>query len=153
MTKRARQEQIAGILRQGPVRGQDELVRRLRAQRVRVSQATLSRDLRELGIARGPGGYALPGSASLAGPPVAPATEARRLLRELRETVRSVAPAASLVVIRTDPGHAHHLGVALDHSEWPEIVGTIAGDDTLFVATSDRSVAERLAHRIRTAIA
>ena len=153
MTKRSRQERIAEILRRGPVRGQEELAARLRGARVRVSQATLSRDLREMGVLRGPLGYSLPAEAAVRSPAAGAARGASRVLRELRETVRSVSPAAALVVIRTDPGHAHHLGAALDQSDWDEIVGTVAGDDTLFIATAETRSAERLAQRIRTAIA
>ena len=147
MTKRYRQGRLAEILNRGPVSGQGELLRRLRAARIRVSQATLSRDLRDMRVVRGPDGYALPSAASRA------ASVIEDLERTLRELVRFVAPAGSLVVVKTDAGHAHALGVAIDRSGWQDVVGTVAGDDTLFAATVDSARAGKLAQRIRMAVA
>jgi len=145
MTPRLRQEAIAALLDEGLVPSQRELMRRLRTRRVRVSQATLSRDLREMGVVRGPQGYARPESVHAATAP--PGQQAGRILRTF---VRSVAPAGPLAVIKTDPGHAHTLGVAIDSARWDEVVGTIAGDDTVFVATPNHSSAEAIVQRIRT---
>ena len=144
VTPRYRQERIAEILAGGPVESQDELARRLRAERIRVSQATLSRDLREMGVVRGPRGYVLAGFA-----PATPASAKDQAERLIREFVRSVAPAGSLAVVKTDPGHAHTLGVAIDQERWEEIAGTIAGDDTVFIASRSARGAARIVERIR----
>jgi len=146
MTPRLRQEAIAAILDEGLVSSQRELMRRLRSRQVRVSQATLSRDLREMGVMRGPQGYARP--ETVHGAPVPPpGQQAGRILRTF---VRSVAPAGTLAVVKTDPGHAHTLGVAIDGARWDEVVGTVAGDDTVFVATPSHASAEAIVQRIRT---
>ena len=144
MTPRLRQAAIAALLDAGLVTSQGELLRRLRSRRVRVSQATLSRDLREMGVVRGPQGYVRPGSGQAS--PAPPGTQAERIIRTF---VRSVAPAGSLAVVRTDPGHAHTLGVAIDGARWDEVVGTVAGDDTIFVAAAHRASAEAIVARIR----
>jgi transcriptional regulator of arginine metabolism len=144
VTPRLRQAAIAALIDEGHVTSQGELLRRLRSRRVRVSQATLSRDLREMGVVRGPHGYARPGSV-----PEAPAPPGPLADRLLRTFVKSVAPAGSLAVVKTDPGHAHTLGVAIDGARWDEVVGTVAGDDTIFIAASDRSSAEAIVARIR----
>ena len=146
--RRFRQERIARILGSGTISSQKELVRRLRGERIRVSQATLSRDLHELGVIRGPGGYSLPGDLR-----EAVASSRRQSEHILREFVRSVTAAGSLAVIKTEPGHAHTLGVAIDLARWDDVIGSIAGDDTVFVAAADRASAGRIVQRIRSLVA
>ncbi len=146
--RRFRQERIASLIGSGGISSQKELVRRLRGERIRVSQATLSRDLRELGVIRGPGGYALPGD-----PREAAESSQQQSKHILREFVRSVAAAGSLAVIKTEPGHAHTLGVAIDFARWDEVIGSIAGDDTVFVAAADHASADRIVQRIRSLVA
>lgn len=143
-----RQERIARILGSGKISSQKELVRRLRSDRIRVSQATLSRDLHELGVIRGPDGYRLPGDLREAA-----ASSRQHSDHILKEFVRSVAAAGSLAVIKTEPGHAHTLGVAIDLARWDEVIGSIAGDDTVFVAAADRASADRIVQRIRSLVA
>ena len=155
-TKAARQEQIAGILAQAQVRSQEELAALLAGRGVRVAQATLSRDLEEMGAVRlrGPGGvliYALPtgpgGPGSRPGGVAAQETGAAAqeteaifsgpLPRVAAELLVSAEASANLVVLRTPAGGAQLLASALDHAGWPAILGTVAGDDTVLVITRD----------------
>ena len=128
--KDRRQRAIAELIRGHRLASQDELAERLAAQGFTVTQATISRDLEQLGALKvrrdGRVSYALPGQLD---PAAAPG-----LTAVFRDWVRSIDVATNLVVIKTPPGSAHLVGVALDHSDLTEIVGTICGDDTLFVA-------------------
>jgi transcriptional regulator of arginine metabolism len=128
--KERRHRTIADLIRSNAVSSQDELADRLGSLGFAVTQATISRDLEQIGAVKvrraGQLRYALPEAARDAFSP--------RLATVFRDWVRSVEPAASLVVIRTPPGSAHLVGVALDGSDLPEIAGTICGDDTIFVA-------------------
>jgi transcriptional regulator of arginine metabolism len=150
VTKAARHAQIAALLGQKPVRSQEELAELLGARGVRVTQATLSRDLEEIGAVRlrGTDGvlvYALPGEpgpggvsgvpGSLAGGPFAPsaADPAARLARLAAELLISAEASANLVVLRTPAGAAQLLASAIDHADWPTVLGTVGGDDTVLV--------------------
>lgn len=141
-----RRAEILRIVDGGPVRSQDALQAKLARRGWRVAQPTLSRDLRELGLAKTPQGYARPGAAADA------ALQARdregELERALGEFLRSVTAAGSLVVLRTPPAGAHPLARALDEASLAEVVGTIAGDDTIFLATLSEEAARRLARRL-----
>lgn len=141
-----RQRAIADLLRSNALASQDELAERLSNAGFTVTQATVSRDLEHLGAVKirrgGTVAYALPdqiGAAGLGG---------RRLEAIIGEWARSIEPAGNLVVIRTPPGSAHLVGVALDQAELPEVAGTICGDDTLFVAVRDPAMAKALATRL-----
>jgi transcriptional regulator of arginine metabolism len=151
-TKAARHEQIAGILAQAQVRSQEELAALLAGRGVRVAQATLSRDLEEIGAVRlrGPGGtlvYALPngpgGPGSRPGGVGGQEAEGAEgaftgtLPRVAAELLVSAEASANLVVLRTPAGGAQLLASALDHAGWPAILGTVAGDDTVLVITRD----------------
>jgi len=131
------------------VRSQEELQRRLRRRGIAVAQPTLSRDLKTLGLAKTPAGYVTPS----AGVFVPAETRQGALGRAVGEFVLSVRAAASLVVVRTPPAGAHPFARALDEAELPDVVGTIAGDDTVFVATLGPSAALRLERRLRTPVA
>jgi len=170
LTKAARHAQIAAILTQhdAPVRSQEELAERLSERGVRVTQATLSRDLEELGAVRlrGPDGglvYALPGQpgpgglgglgglgAALAGGPFAPsaADPAARLTRVAAELLVTAEASANLVVLRTPAGAAQLLASAIDHADWPEVLGTVGGDDTVLVIARDPAGGEELARAL-----
>ena len=137
-----RRTQILDLLHEEPVETQDELRRRLARRGIRVTQATVSRDIEELGLVKTRLGYRLPESAGHA----APAQPTLQII--LKEFLRDALPVANLVVLKTRPGNAHSVAAALDADEWPEIVGTVAGDDTIFVAT----LAPRAALRVRTKI-
>ena len=116
-----------------------ELADRLEALGLGANQATLSRDLRDMGVVKGPSGYFLPGA-----PTLAVDTEAR-LRAALRQYLRGVTPAANQVVLRTPPGGAQPLALALDGAAPEKVVGTLAGDDTILVITPDASSARAVA--------
>jgi len=124
------------VLRGQAVRTQEELAAELAERGVEASQVTLSRDLRELGVVKAPDGYRE--SAVAASP------QEDQLPRALRDFAVSIAAAGSLVVLRTTAGAAGPLALALDRSGLERIVGTIAGDDTIFVATPSNRDATRL---------
>jgi transcriptional regulator of arginine metabolism len=130
MDKLYRRTQIRDLLRHEPVVTQDELRRRLARRGIHVTQATVSRDIEELGLVKTRVGYRLPDAAE----PVAPPQPTLPVV--LKEFMHDVCRAANLVVVKTHPGNAHSVAVALDAQQWPEIVGTVAGDDTIFVATA-----------------
>ena len=137
VTKAARQARVVALLAERPVASQTELGRLLADGGVPVTQATVSRDLEELGAVkvRTPAGmaYALPPE----GAPRAGTAEAvdARLARLLEELLISAEATASSVVLRTPPGGAHLLGSALDRAGLPEVAGTVAGDDTVLLVT------------------
>ena len=144
-----RRRAILAVVGEGGVRSQEDLQRRLRRRGFLVAQPTLSRDLKALGLAKTPTGYVVAPA-----PAFVPA-EARQstLDRAVAEHVLSVHAAASLVVVRTPPAGAHPLARALDEAALPDVVGTIAGDDTVFVATPGPSAALRLERRLRAPLA
>jgi len=125
-----RRTQILEILLGGRAATQTELRRKLAARGIHVTQATVSRDIEELGLVKTRDGYGVADGS-------APAASAQPgLAVVLKEFVRDVRQAANLVILRTHPGTAHTVGVALDAAAWPEVAGTVAGDDTIFVATA-----------------
>ena len=140
-----RRREILALVGRGGVRSQEELQRRLRRRGIAVAQPTLSRDLKTLGLAKTPTGYVT----SPAGAFVPAETRRSALDRAVGEFVLSVRAAASLVVIRTPPAGAHPLARALDEADLPEVVGTIAGDDTVFVAATGPATARLLERRLR----
>jgi transcriptional regulator of arginine metabolism len=126
---------IAEIIRGEAIASQEEVTARLKAEGFAVTQATVSRDLEQMGAVKAKRGgvlaYALPdqlGDSDWA---------AARLAAILAEWVHSIEAAGNLVVLRTPPGSAHLVGLALDQARLPEVAGTICGDDTLFVALRD----------------
>lgn len=144
---RVRRLQALGrIIRDRSPSRQGELVRLLGEEGFPVTQATISRDLEELGAFKtrrdGRTVYAL-------GQPESASDEAGRRLRSIvGEWVISAAPAGNLVVIKTPPGSAHLVGLALDQAKLPRLIGTICGDDTLFLALADPHSAETLCGQI-----
>jgi len=145
-----RREAIVALARAGTVRSQGEFQHLLRQRGIVVAQPTLSRDLRELGLAKTPRGYLAPQAAPAAFAPAA-AREAA-LQRTLRASVLSARPAGSLVVVKTPPAGAHPVARALDEAELAGVVGTIAGDDTVFVATPSEGAARALARRLTASL-
>jgi len=139
-TRAARHARIVGIIRARQVRSQTELVDLLAADGISVTQATLSRDLEELGAVKVRGGdgaaaYLIPEDGN---PVLRPAEQApTRLVRLLRELVTGVDASGNLVVLRTPPGAAQFLASAFDRSGLPDVVGTIAGDDTILVVARE----------------
>lgn len=143
--KERRQRAIAEIIRAGALSSQEELAERLSNLGFAVTQATISRDLEQIGAVKvrrsGQLRYALPGQVQNAPAP--------RLGAMLRDFVRSIDTAANLVVLKTPPGSAHLIGVVLDQSDLAEIVGTICGDDTIFIACGSAKIAAGLATSLR----
>jgi transcriptional regulator of arginine metabolism len=145
--KRARQQAIGDLVRSGRIRTQQELVTVLRERGYRVTQATVSRDITEMGLLKvsrdGSQVYALPSSEAA----VEQSGEQRlaSLLSDLPIDVRGSGP---LLVIRAVPGTAHAIAAALDRSSWQGVLGTIAGDDTVFVACADEAAAGRIRRRL-----
>jgi transcriptional regulator of arginine metabolism len=142
--KDQRQRAIADLIRSSALASQEELAERLSGLGFAVTQATVSRDLEQLGAVKvrraGQLSYVLPEQVRDSPP---------RLAMVFRDWVRSVEGASNMVVIKTPPGSAHLVGVALDQSDVEEIVGTICGDDTIFVAARSASDAESLAAKLR----
>jgi transcriptional regulator of arginine metabolism len=138
MSKTYRHGQILKIIRSKDVYTQDQLAQELRALGIVATQVTLSRDIRDLRLVKTHQGYR----------EMEP-QEAGPLLETLaREFLRDVRCAQNLVVLRTDPGHANSVAVALDHQEWPEVVGTIAGDDTILIVSLDLATAEIVRNKV-----
>lgn len=135
MNKSYRQGQILKLVRGKPIHTQEDLARALRAIGIPATQVTLSRDIRELGLVKTANGYAPAGEASGNSPDVESA---------VREFVQDIRVAQNLLVLRTPPGHANSVAVELDKADWPEIAGTVAGDDTLLVVTPDPKTAATL---------
>ena len=144
MSKAARQSLLLQVVRERMPRTQEEVAELMAARGVEVSQVTLSRDLRELGVVKSPEGYREPGAA--------PRPSEDALLRTLRDFVIAVEVAQNLVVLKTNPGGAAAVALGLDRSGWKEIVGTVAGDDTIFVAAGSPASAKRLAGRLTEAV-
>jgi len=139
MNKSFRQGQIRKLIRAKQVHTQEDLAVELRHVGIPATQVTLSRDIRELGLVKTASGYVEPGEAA----PVVRADVAAAV----RETVLDIKVAQNLLVLRTPPAHANAVASALDQAEWPEVTGTIAGDDTVLVVTPDAKTAQNL--RIR----
>ena len=138
MNKSYRQGQILQLIRHRRIHTQEELAGALKSAGIQATQVTLSRDIRELGLVKTSEGYRQI-TAQPAGPDVATV---------LREFLVDVRVAQHTVLLRTPPGNANALAVALDRAEWPEIVGTIAGDDTVLVVAPDHAVAEKLRRKL-----
>jgi transcriptional regulator of arginine metabolism len=148
MSKLARQKTILSLLDESPVSSQEELQKLLRRRGFDAGQATLSRDIRELGLVKSSGGYSLPGREL----PV-PETDLPPVSRLVREFVTSVRAAENLLVTKTSIGSAQPVAAALDGENWPEAMGTIAGDDTILIVCADKRAAGRLAGRIQGMLA
>ena len=142
MTKSYRHGQILNLIRSQPIRTQEELAHALDRVGIEVTQVTLSRDIRELGLVKGPQGYREPERVA------AQPEEISNLKRALEEFVRDVKTAQNLLIIKTAAGNAQPVAVALDREGWPEIIGTVAGDDTVFVATPDARQAVRAKEKL-----
>ncbi len=134
--KTLRQGQILKLVSSEAIESQDELRRRLRQEGFRVTQATLSRDLHKLSLVKTAEGYKQLPSAAEAG-------SASALARAAREFCRDIRPAQNLLVLKTPPGGAQPLAAALDSERWKEMLGTVAGDDTVLIVTA--SIRQRLA--------
>jgi transcriptional regulator of arginine metabolism len=142
MNKTLRQRAILDALKHGTFASQEDLQRAMRKRGFRVGQATLSRDIRDLNLSKTARGYAArhgDNGVGLALPPVS---------RLVREFVLDIRTAQNQLVMKTIVGSAQPVAAALDEAEWPEIVGTIAGDDTILIVCPDKEEARKLAVRI-----
>lgn len=147
--KHVRHNAIRELVASSGVSNQDELRRKLRRRGIEVTQATLSRDIHELRMFKGPAGYSLPngnGQGAAEEEDDAPPSVA-----EVMESFGLRARRAmNQVILRTVMGGAQPVAAALDHEEWPEVVGTIAGDDTVLVICQDAKHATEVEDRLRT---
>ena len=132
MMKSFRHGQILKLIRSRGIFTQDELARALKETGIDATQVTLSRDIRELGLVKTTDGYR---ELERETPNLQFATLAAEFLQDVRQ-------AQNQIIMRTAPGHASSVAVALDDEEWPEVVGTIAGDDTILVVCPDQTTAK-----------
>lgn len=142
-----RQKAIAELIRSESVASQEEVTDRLAAQGFGVTQATVSRDLDQIGAVKVKRGgvlsYALPEQMAESD------WSASRLERILTEWVQSLEVAGNMVILKTPPGSAHLVGVAIDHAKLDEVAGTVSGDDTLFVVLRDGVVPDAMLNQFR----
>lgn len=138
MNKSFRQGQIIRVIRRKEIFTQEELARELSLLGIQTTQVTLSRDIREMNLVKTADGYR-PMPQERGGP---------ELSNVANEYLLDIRVAQNLVVLRTSPGNASPLAVAIDKEESEEVVGTLAGDDTVLVITTDKSVAERFRDRL-----
>jgi transcriptional regulator of arginine metabolism len=135
----ARRSLLAKIIREQAVGRQSELVDLLRKRGHPATQSSVSRDLRELGVAKRGDRYVLAEGAAAA----------KRDFSTLRQFVGArLTAGANLTVLKTTTGAAQSVAVAIDLAQWPEVVGTISGDDTIFIATADARQQRKLADRL-----
>jgi transcriptional regulator of arginine metabolism len=128
--KTFRQGQILKLVAGQAIESQDELRLRLRHAGLRVTQATLSRDLRELNLVKTPDGYKPLAAED------APGATISALSKALRQFCRDIHPAQNLLVLKTPPGGAQPLAAAIDSERWKAVLGTVAGDDTVLIVTA-----------------
>ncbi len=141
---------IRDVLAQTSVTSQDELRRKLRRRGIHVTQATLSRDIHELQLFKGPHGYSLPSVNGVAATTDEDEDDQAPSLKEMLDSFGlRVKQAMNQVVLNTALGGAQPVAAALDREEWPEIAGTIAGDDTVLIVCIDMRQAADVASRLR----
>ena len=142
ISKKARQGRILEIVRKRPVRSQEELSSLLKHEGAAATQSTLSRDIRELGLIKARGSYQPPGDVA-----AMPSNDAVR--RAFEQFVIQSGVSGNIVMIKTSPGNAHSIGAVLDAAHWPEVMGTVAGDDTVFVLLRHGRWGKKVMERIR----
>lgn len=143
--KQLRQQQIREILRRNEIHSQEQLQDLLSAESIPITQATLSRDLRDIGAVRGPRGYVIQANRSGA------ALDTKGLERALRGVVHDIQRGGTLVILRTEPAHAQAVAREIDRAQLPQVMGTIAGDDTVFAATGSSGEARDIYRLLRKA--
>ena len=146
-SKAKRQRQLLTIIREEAVGTQNELAKRLKARGTRCTQVSISRDIRELGLVKLGGRYVAPSSQAVS-------SDFGDLSKNVSAFIQSITPVGgNLVVVKTLPGTAHSVGVLLDNLNWSELAGTVAGDDTIFVAVlGGQAGSKALARRLRALI-
>jgi transcriptional regulator of arginine metabolism len=141
--QQARRDAIRELLASGHVVTQKSLVDELEARGLSVTQSSVSRDLRDIGAVKTALGYALPAGENVG----------EMELRSVADLLRTVTPAgANLLVVKTAIGAAQRVALAFDRSDWPEIVGNIGGDDTVFVATASAGAQKQLIAKIERSL-
>jgi len=140
--KRLRHRAILELIRAGEITSQEELMRGLKARDIAVSQSTLSRDIQELRLAKSAGVYTVVDSE-----PAKPSDESLR--RIIREFLVDIAVAQNIVVVKTGSGNASTVSQALDEAGWPESIGSIAGENTVFIAVRSPREGRKLERRLR----
>ncbi len=138
MTKTYRQGQILKLIRARKISTQEELAEELRGLGIAATQVTLSRDIRDMRLVKTREGYK----------EMAPDEAGIEFSLLAAEFLQDVLRAQNLVVLKTSPGHANSVAVALDREQWPEVIGTIAGDDTILVVAPDNPTAEAVQERL-----
>src|SRR5271169_1994452 len=146
MSKLTRHAAIRELVAESEIASQDELRRALYRLGHRVTQATLSRDIHELGLVKTAEGYKVPQGEEAE-------IHLPSIERLIQEFVYDVKTAQNLVVVKTSPGSAQPVSAAMDAEEWDEVVGTIGGDDTILAIASNAKLAARLSQRIRSYLA
>jgi transcriptional regulator of arginine metabolism len=147
MNKALRQRAILELVQEGPVASQEDFQRLLKKQGFPVGQATLSRDIRELGLVKTAEGYEI-AQGENSSDPALPSVS-----RLVREFVLNVRAAENLIVTRTSVGSAQPVAAALDGEGWPEAIGSIAGDDTILIICENKKAAKRIESRIQEMLA
>jgi transcriptional regulator of arginine metabolism len=147
MSKALRQRAILELVQEGPVASQEDFQRLLKKQGFPVGQATLSRDIRELGLVKTGDGYTIAQRDNSSDPALPPVS------RLVREFVLNVRTAENLIVTRTSVGSAQPVAAALDGEGWPEAIGSIAGDDTILIICENKKAAKRIESRIQEMLA
>ena len=143
LDKPRRQHRILQLIQSGPVTSQEQLAGMLREEGFSVTQATLSRDLRELGVMKGPAGYAVPDH-----PPTNSVPDGE-LQRAVQTYLVRAEVGGNMAVLHTGPGRAQLLALELDRARMKPVLGTIAGDDTIFVATRNSRDAAKVLRQIK----
>ena len=138
MTKTYRQGQILKLIRSKRISTQDELAHEIGQLGIAATQVTLSRDIRDLRLVKTRDGYQ----------EMAPEETGPEFSLLAAEFLKDVLRAQNLVVLKTSPGHANSVAVALDNEGWPQVVGTLAGDDTILVITPDGPTAEDVQEKL-----
>ena len=141
--KRHRHNAILDLVRSGEIASQEDLMRGLKSRNIGVSQSTLSRDIQELGLAKAGGVYTV-----VDGEPAVSHSDGS-LARIIREFMVDIDVAQNIVVVKTGPGHASTVSQALDETGWPEWVGSIAGENTVFAVARSSKDAKKLEERLR----
>jgi len=142
ISKNARHGRILEIVQRNPLKSQEQLSSILKQEGVEVTQSTLSRDIRELGLVKARGCYRISGQL-----PSAPPDD--RLRRAFEQYVIRTGVSGNIVMLRTSPGNAHSIAVVLDAAQWPEVLGTVAGDDTVFMLLRNGRLGKKVLGRIR----
>ena len=143
MNKNFRQGQILKLIRDREIYTQEELAKELNLLGIPATQVTLSRDIRDLGLVKTPNGYR----------PLPTESQGPNLADVANEYLQDIRIAQNQVVLKTSPGNANSLAVAIDREDWEEIVGTLAGDDTVLIIAPDNETALAVRQRLMEIIA